>query len=168
MASQPVKTMTATQCTRWHQTKRFSDRIKVGQLKQKKKSANTCRKAACVLNHMKQMWWDSIFKVFAGKTSTFKNMKWKSFMQQPIIILLGMEENICCKYEYSLVQKNISIFQTLPAAKPYVYDNDYFRAKALNSVTPSYVIGDWKNLKPVFSNSDNLSTHNLRSHSLIL
>lgn len=61
-------------------------------------------------------------------------------MQQPIIILLGMEENIC--YEYSLVQKNISIFQTLPAAKPYFYDNDYFHAKALNSVTPSYVIGD--------------------------
>lgn len=54
-----------------------------------------------------------------------------------------MEENICCKNEYSLVQKkNITIFQTLPAAKPYFYDNDYFCAKALNSVMPSYVIGD--------------------------
>lgn len=95
-------------------------------------------------------------------------MKWKSFMQPPIIILLGMEENICCKYEYSLVQKkNIPIFQTLPVAKPYFYGNDYFHAaKVLNSVMPSYVMGDWKNLKPLFRNSDNLSTHNLRSNSL--
>lgn len=72
-------------------------------------------------------------------------------------------------YEYSLVQKkNISIFQTLPAEKPYFYDYDYFHAaKVLNSVMPSYVMGDWKNLKPVFRNSDSLSTHTFRSNSPI-
>lgn len=78
-----------------------------------------------------------------------------------------MEENICCKYKYSPVQKkHVAIFQPLPVAKPD------FKRQLFFSCCYSIKLSDTElcngGLKKTRNTGNLFSTDNLRSNSPVL